>query len=243
MARTDDIDWITIEGQYRANLVSIRAIAREHKLSEAGIRKRARDRNWARDPAGTKREIVKAAMAGNQSEADYPQKNAPGSHDDDPAQTIDPQRIQVQPGRTRVPPVRSGSLTTANTIADAALEDIRDMRSGLYNARRVLEVSGQYLDTQFEIDLDTNRMVDPRFLKAIMDASSAAIDQIRKIRDLDSKIPDEMEALKLLVSAGWMPDELLVSAFQEYRTIKPSMKNIVRSHFQSTKDSGNSGDG
>jgi len=217
--KTDSIDWITIEGQYRANLLSIRGIARLHGVSDGGIRSRAKDYKWVRNPSDTKREVVRAAMAGHSPENDSSQNDDHINDRKEPAQTIAPKRVQVQAGVNRTQRARSGNAATANTIADAALEDIRDMRAGLHNARRILEVATQYLDTQFELDPHTNRMVDPRYLKAVADASAAAIDQIRKIRELDSKIPDELEALKLLVNAGWMPDELLTAAFQEYRAL------------------------
>lgn len=41
--------WPTIEADFRAGIKSIRQIAREHGLSEAAIRKRARIEGWARD--------------------------------------------------------------------------------------------------------------------------------------------------------------------------------------------------
>lgn len=234
MAKSVSIDWITIEGQYRANLTSIRAIARAHNVSEGGIRNRAKDYKWVRDPSSTKREVVRAAMAGHSPESDSSQNSDPASGCEEPAQTVAVERVRVQARVARSRRPRNGNAATARTIAEAALEDIRDMRAGLHNARIALDIAGDYLDTQFNVNPETGKMVDPRFLKAVMDASAAAIDQIRKIRDLDSKIPDEMEALKLLVSSGWIPDELLVSAFQEYRAIKPSMKNVFQQHFQSS---------
>lgn len=41
--------WPTIEADFRAGIKSIRQIAREHGLSEAAIRKRARIEGWTRD--------------------------------------------------------------------------------------------------------------------------------------------------------------------------------------------------
>ena len=230
--QSDGIDWIAIEGQYRANLLSIRGIARQHDISEGGIRNRAILYKWARDPSGTKREIVRAALAGDDSNEAPSQNNNFNLREDKPAQPPRHQMVQIQVPVSKTQPVRNGHASTATLIAEAALEDIRDMRAGLHNARRILEVATQYLDTQFEIDPSTNRMVDPRYLKSVADASAAAIDQIRKIRDLDSKIPDELEALKLLVNAGWMPDELLTAAFQEYRAFKPSMRGVFQQHFK-----------
>jgi transposase-like protein len=41
--------WPTIEADYRAGIKSVRQIAREHGLSEAAIRKRAKGEGWTRD--------------------------------------------------------------------------------------------------------------------------------------------------------------------------------------------------
>ena len=231
-AKTEGIDWITVEGQYRANLISIRGIARLYNISDSGIRKRALEHNWSRDPNATKKEIVRAAMAGKPPDGDEAQTSNLSLQNKERTKTVASKRVQPQVAVNRAQPARSGNVATANMIAGAALEDIRDMRAGLHNARRILEVANQYLDTQFELDPHTNRMVDPRYLKAVADASASAIDQIRKIRELDSRIPDELEALKLLVNAGWMPDELLTAAFQEYRAFKPSMRGVFQQHFK-----------
>lgn len=58
------VDWIAIEGAYRANKDSLREIAGQYGISEGAIRKRAKKSGWLRDPEGTKRQIVKAALAG-----------------------------------------------------------------------------------------------------------------------------------------------------------------------------------
>lgn len=57
-------DWLAIEGLFRANQKSIRAIAEEHGITEGAIRARAKKHGWARDPEGTKRQMVRARMAG-----------------------------------------------------------------------------------------------------------------------------------------------------------------------------------
>ncbi|KVG34081.1 hypothetical protein WJ30_07250 [Burkholderia diffusa] len=58
-----NVDWIAIEGAYRAGVDSLRTIAGAHGLSEAAIRKAAKKNGWSRDPTGTKRAIVNAHMA------------------------------------------------------------------------------------------------------------------------------------------------------------------------------------
>jgi hypothetical protein len=57
-------DWIAIEGEYRASVRSVREIAHGYGVSEAYIRKRAKKGGWSRDPAGTKRAMVQAALSG-----------------------------------------------------------------------------------------------------------------------------------------------------------------------------------
>lgn len=129
-------DWISIEGEYRAGVESIRAIAEKHSVSDTAIRKQAKQKGWSRDPEGTKRQIVKAAMAG-------------GSHE--------------------------SSQIALRTIEDAAADDIADMQRGLRISRMCL------------VNLETAAQVEsePRAIKVIVEATSAAIDSIRKIRGLD----------------------------------------------------------
>lgn len=56
-------DWIQVEGDYRAGVLSNRQIAERHSVSESGIRKRAKLQGWLKDPTGVKRARVNAAMA------------------------------------------------------------------------------------------------------------------------------------------------------------------------------------
>ena len=58
------VDWLAIEGAYRAGQKSVRAIASEYGTSESTIRSRAEKNGWTRDPAGAQREKVKAHFAG-----------------------------------------------------------------------------------------------------------------------------------------------------------------------------------
>ncbi|WP_257765095.1 hypothetical protein [Burkholderia glumae] len=58
------VDWLAIEGAYLAGVESVRTIASAHGISEAMIRKKAKQLGWSRDPGGTKRAMVNAHMAG-----------------------------------------------------------------------------------------------------------------------------------------------------------------------------------
>lgn len=61
---TKNTDWIAVEGAYRAGVDSLRTIGSKYGVSEAMIRKKARQQGWSRDPASTKRAIVNAHFAG-----------------------------------------------------------------------------------------------------------------------------------------------------------------------------------
>jgi len=49
MAKRRQHDWEKIENQYRANVLSIRQIAKEHGIADTTIRRRAKSENWVRD--------------------------------------------------------------------------------------------------------------------------------------------------------------------------------------------------
>lgn len=63
MAARIKADWIAIEGEFRAGTRSLPDIASDHGITEGAIRKHAKVKGWLRDPAGTKRERVKALLA------------------------------------------------------------------------------------------------------------------------------------------------------------------------------------
>ena len=58
------VDWLAIEGEYRAGQKTPRAIGAEYGVPESTIRFRAKKNGWMRDPASTKRERVKAHFSG-----------------------------------------------------------------------------------------------------------------------------------------------------------------------------------
>jgi hypothetical protein len=82
------IDWIGVEGAYRAGVDPLRAIGEKYGLSEGMIRKKAKQQGWTRDPAGTKRAIVNSHMAvgaqgGTKEGTQCAQQNiAEAAHDD-----------------------------------------------------------------------------------------------------------------------------------------------------------------
>jgi hypothetical protein len=58
-----EINWIAVEGEYRAGVQSLRMIAMKHGCTEGAIRKQAKKMGWMRDPGATKRAIVNAHFA------------------------------------------------------------------------------------------------------------------------------------------------------------------------------------
>ena len=71
MGAPEKADWVAIEGLYRAGGRSLRSIADDYGISEAAIRHKARKRGWMRDPTGSKRELVKAALSGMTGEGTH----------------------------------------------------------------------------------------------------------------------------------------------------------------------------
>lgn len=55
-------DWAAIQGQYRAGVLSIREIARQHGVTDTAIRKKARAEVWLRDLTGRVGEQVRCAL-------------------------------------------------------------------------------------------------------------------------------------------------------------------------------------
>ena len=71
-ATKQHIDWPALEIAYRAGAKSVRAIAEEHGVPEGTVRSRAKKQGWTRNPEGTKRELVRAAMSGANSNFTQP---------------------------------------------------------------------------------------------------------------------------------------------------------------------------
>jgi hypothetical protein len=49
-ANRKEADRLAIEGEYRAGVHSLRAIAEQYRITEGTIRKRAKQKGWLRDP-------------------------------------------------------------------------------------------------------------------------------------------------------------------------------------------------
>jgi len=58
------VDWIAVEGAYRAGTKSLRDIAAEFGTAPSTIKSRAKKNGWVQDATGTKRRIVADRLAG-----------------------------------------------------------------------------------------------------------------------------------------------------------------------------------
>jgi hypothetical protein len=110
-ANKKEPDWVAIEGEYRAGVHSLRAIAEKHGITEGAIRKRAKAKGWLRDPGATKRAIVNAHFAST-AKAGTQESTQSGTH--------------------------AGTQSVLATIEDAAQQDILDMERALRINRHCL---------------------------------------------------------------------------------------------------------
>jgi hypothetical protein len=55
-------DWEAVERAYRAGILSIREVAKQHGLTEGAVRKRAKQKGWARDLSSRVREKVRTDL-------------------------------------------------------------------------------------------------------------------------------------------------------------------------------------
>lgn len=129
-------------------------------------------------------------------------------------------------------------------IYQAAQEDISDMDLGLANARMLLEITASELDNILQRsrnlsvqghvidDDDAPKGVDSRRLDNLVKVNTRAIEMIRQIRGLDKELPDEIQAIKVLVEAGWLPMEILLQVLNQFRMLKPNLERDFREHFR-----------
>lgn len=65
MAARKNIDWMAVEGDYRAGTMTVAALAEKWGCTESAVRHAAKKSGWLRDPAGVKAARVKAATSGS----------------------------------------------------------------------------------------------------------------------------------------------------------------------------------
>lgn len=64
MAARKNIDWLAVEGDYRAGTMTVESLAQKWGCTSAAVRHAAKRKGWLRDPAGVKAARVKAATSG-----------------------------------------------------------------------------------------------------------------------------------------------------------------------------------
>jgi hypothetical protein len=69
-----EVDWLSVEVEYRAGLKSLRVLGEEFGISEGAIRKKAKEKDWCRDlskkiEAETERKVQAAAVENRQRPA------------------------------------------------------------------------------------------------------------------------------------------------------------------------------
>lgn len=113
------IDWEAIERDYRAGIVSIREIARVHKISEASIRGKA-DRavpRWERNLSGRVREAVREKIVREDARSD-------------PAHPLSDGQIVEQASAVGLGIVRR-SRTSVSAAHEATIELLRRVRQAI----------------------------------------------------------------------------------------------------------------
>ncbi len=94
-------DWLSIEGEYRGTTTPTTVIAAKHGVAESTIRKRAQKYGWVRDPAGSKRALVDAALSGatGANGATDGASVAQATMQDEAAQDINDMRLSLETNR------------------------------------------------------------------------------------------------------------------------------------------------
>lgn len=76
-------NWLDVEPDYRAGVMTVTAIARKWGVDESAVRKQALRRGWTRAAAAVKAERVKAAMAVGAATAKAAERAASDARDGD----------------------------------------------------------------------------------------------------------------------------------------------------------------
>ena len=160
--------WADVRALWLTTDRPVRDIAREFGVTDTAINKRAAKEAWGpRNAPARKRALVASASAGLNF------------------------GLQTKPNQT------SGE----QAIFDAAEQDVQDMSLAASVGRRILQRCQWLLDlvTLDKDDVPTTEpaLVDPKDLKSTAEAARAAMDMIRRARNLDEPAPPPPEASPL----------------------------------------------
>lgn len=131
------IDWEKIEVDYRAGLLSVHEVARQHKISHTLINRKAKAKEWKRDLAARVRKAVSARLVSG----DVP-KSVAGPTDEQVVETAAAKTVEViklhQATAARAQRVVSSLFEELCSPSMASLKDKATTANNLSNALRTL---------------------------------------------------------------------------------------------------------
>ena len=249
-----DKDWDLIRRLYETDGMSNYRIADEYNITEGAIRGRAKRGDWKRMGV-TPLQIAEAALEGHEAprsqSTNLPQSDSgpPIAHGDErsggeggagvdlegrPART---DRANFERGERRKEKVHIDCLDRADLphLRRESLSNEDAMLMGIQNAQDLMTLIGSEVRNLTERSGDFGEEdvfpVDSKRINDLATANGKAIEQIRKIRGMDRELPDEIEALQVLVEASWLPMELLVEAMKRFQSLKPALQRDFREHY------------
>lgn len=176
---TDHVDWLQIELEYRANVLSAADLARKYKIKDSTLRQRAKRNGWVREPKSDRAKEVQKRTA-----------------EQEPAENKDNKKLTVKKAEQVSEAVSIGraseGVTVESLVEEAVDQDVKDMNLGLANARKALQKSGSLMDditveSMLEDGLAQEEVIfaGARELKMLTEITKTSVEVIRKIRGLD----------------------------------------------------------
>ena len=113
-------DWEAIEAAYRAGVLSLREVARQHSLAVSTLHKRVRAKGWRRDLSPAVRQEAQSRLARELAPPADPEEQERGDR-----------RIVDAAAATQVEVVRQhrNTLSRSRDIANRLLDDMREVRA------------------------------------------------------------------------------------------------------------------
>lgn len=249
-----DKDWDLIRQLYETDGMSNYRIADEYNITEGAVRGRAKRGNWQRMGV-TPLQTAEAALEGYKTprtqSPNFPQSDSGSTiaHGDarsssERAASVD---LEGEPARTDRANAEGGKRYAQKVHIDCldrsdlpylrreSLSNEDAMLMGIQNAQDLMTLIGSEVHNLTERSGDFGEEdvfpVDSKRINDLATANGKAIEQIRKIRGMDRELPDEIQALQVLVEAGWLPMELLLEAMKRFQSLKPALQRDFREHY------------
>ncbi len=141
------IEWGQIEAQYRAGIISVRAIGVQFGVSETAIRKHAKKHGWQRDLTDIVREVAREKML---------------RIDAAEAGTAPAAECSTAEGVARLEPVDGSEQAIVEGAAEIIVAVVREHRSAIKRGRALIEKLISRLDevsdNQAEIERDIEQL-------------------------------------------------------------------------------------